>query len=203
MSCGLFLSGYTVRRMASYMIHLKSEVGLSVKWDGQLRLYVTVIPYFSNKTCGLCGNFNNIQGDDFINNDGAIETNVIAFANSWSTDSVCNKTVHVKNPCETQVQRAAGAERKCNVLKKYPFQGCHHTVNPEDGYVANCKYDVCGCQDGTLCYCSALEDYAHACAQLGHVVNWKNTGVAPECGKSIFSSTARLVNLYGMPVLCS
>lgn len=165
------------------MIRLTSDIGLDLKWDGLLRLYVTVTPHFSDKTCGLCGNYNGKQEDDFMNNDRAIEINAIAFANSWSTDTLCNKTVYTRNPCETQVQRAAEAENKCNSLMKYPFEVCHHSVNPQDFYIQNCKYDVCGCQDGTLCYCSAIEDYVHACAQRGYVINWRNTGVAPECGK--------------------
>ena len=178
-----FILGITLTRISSQMTRLQSDIGLDVKWDGVLRLYVTVQPHFVNKTCGLCGNYNNIQDDDFMNNDHAVETNVLAFANSWAT-TVCNKTVYVKNPCETMVQRAAEADTKCNVLKKEPFQVCHHSVDPLDHYIQNCKYDVCGCQDGTVCYCSALEDYAHACARHGHVINWRNTGVVPECGTS-------------------
>ncbi|XP_046856218.1 von Willebrand factor-like [Xenia sp. Carnegie-2017] len=176
-----FAPGIAITRIAFGMLRLRSNIGLDVQWDTFTRLYVTVQPQYANSTCGLCGNYNGNQGDDFMNNDGAIETNVVAFGNSWVA-RWCNKTAtSMVDTCEIMVQRFSIAESKCKVLKQKPFRVCHQSVDPEDQYIQNCKFDLCGCRDGTQCYCDAIADYAHACLRYGHVINWRNTGLLPEC----------------------
>ena len=39
--------------------------GLKISWDGHHGVFVGVVPSFSGKTCGLCGNYNGISTDDF------------------------------------------------------------------------------------------------------------------------------------------
>ena len=181
-------SGFYITRVSS-LTHLTLDNGLKVTWDGYLRLYVTLDSSYGGKTCGLCGNFNHDQRDDFLNRENIVDTNAISFGNSWKTDSVCEDASYKeKNPCEIYVQRASDASTKCGILRQEPFRQCHHSVDPEDGYIKNCEADVCGCVDARACYCSAIADYAYQCARHGVVVEWRNNkGIAPDCGTYIRS----------------
>ncbi|KAL9966350.1 hypothetical protein ACROYT_G024405 [Oculina patagonica] len=172
---------YIIRQLSSSMTSVHSPVGLTVKWDGITRAYVTVQPRFRGMTCGLCGTFNNNQNDDLTTKENVVETSITAFGNSWKVNPSCNDTHPSKHPCEVQIQRKATAETLCNRLLHAPFSKCHHTVDPSDGYIASCMYDVCGCQQGTQCLCSAVAAYVHDCARQGVVIEWMNSNVMPEC----------------------
>lgn len=175
------------------MTSVYSPVGLNVKWDGISRAYVIVQPRFRGMTCGLCGTFNNNQNDDLTTKENVVETSVTAFGNSWKVNPACNDTQPSKHPCEMQIQRKATAEKLCNRLLHAPFSRCHHTVDPSDGYIASCMFDVCGCQQGTQCLCSAIAAYVHDCARQGVVIEWMNSNVMPECSEYfVFLSFSRL-----------
>ena len=165
------------------MTSVQSPVGLLVKWDGISRAYVTVQPRFRGMTCGLCGTFNSNQNDDLTTKENVVETSVTAFGNSWKVNPACNDTQLSKHPCEMQIQRKATAEKLCNRLLQAPFSRCHHSVDPADGYIASCMFDVCGCQQGTQCLCSAIAAYVHDCARQGIVIEWMNSSVMPECSE--------------------
>ena len=171
-------------RSSSLMTRVVSDIGVEVKWDGISRVYVTVQSQWKGKTRGLCGNFNRDQNDDFMTTEKIIETDVALFGDSWKFDTDCKHvTRNVPHPCTVHVQRASEAEKMCNVLKQPPFTKCHHVVNPDEGYLQSCKYDVCGCQDGTSCLCSAVATYTHDCARHGVEIIWRNPSVLPECSK--------------------
>ena len=163
------------------MTSVYSPLGVDVKWDGTSRVYVKVHSSFRGRTCGLCGTFNNNQNDDLTTKESVIESSVIAFGNSWKVNPGCNNTKSWRHPCEVQIQRRARAEKLCNRLLQTPFDKCHHTVDPADGYIASCVYDVCGCQQGTQCLCSAIAAYVHDCARQGLIIDWINSRAMPEC----------------------
>lgn len=177
----LFLE-FSISRVST-VTHLHVNNGLKVTWDGNLRLYVTLDSLYSGRTCGLCGNFNHDQRDDFTNRESIVESNAISFANSWKTDINCEDvSKKEKNPCEIFVQRASAASTKCGILRLDPFRQCHHSVDPEDGFIQNCESDVCGCENAKACYCSAISDYVYHCSRHGVIIDWRNKGFAPECG---------------------
>ena len=169
--------------MSSSITSVESSIGLNVRWDGNSRVYVTVEPRFRNRTCGLCGTFNSNQNDDLTTKENVVETSVSSFGNSWKVDAGCKDTKPTRHPCEVQVQRKAFADKKCNKLLQFPFTKCHHTIDPNDGYIESCRYDVCGCQQGTSCLCSSLAAYVHDCAKHGVPIEWRNSKVMPECGE--------------------
>ena len=142
-------------------------------------------PQYKAGTCGLCGNYDHNQGNDFISNDQIVESSLLEFTRSWRSDLSCNESLPTRNPCEVYIQRADEARARCDVLRRAPFGVCHDVVDPEDGYVQQCEHDVCACQDAVGCYCTALAKYASDCARRGVVVNWRNAGVVPSCGMLI------------------
>uniref|UniRef100_A0A8V0Z362 IgGFc-binding protein n=1 Tax=Gallus gallus TaxID=9031 RepID=A0A8V0Z362_CHICK len=47
-----------------------TDFGLRVKFDGNHRVEVTLPSTFGQKVCGMCGNYNGMAADDFLNPDG-------------------------------------------------------------------------------------------------------------------------------------
>ena len=195
MTSDVVIAGIIVDRSSSLITRVTSDIGVEITWDGISRVYVTVQSHWSGKTRGLCGNFNKNQDDDFTTIENNIETDVALFGESWKLDPSCKSVnKHHAHPCTVHVQRASEAERMCNILKKAPFTKCHHVVNIDEGYLQSCKYDVCGCQDGTKCLCSAIASYTHDCARQGVEIVWRNPSTLPECSKYC-STDCRIQNI--------
>ncbi len=57
-------------------------------------------PAYAGKTCGLCGNYNGNQGDDFLTVGGLVETRVEGFGNAWKMNADCdNIQLQPSDPC--------------------------------------------------------------------------------------------------------
>lgn len=52
-----------IERLADYLL-VKSAFGFSLAWDGDSGVYLKMSEEHHGAPCGLCGNFNNIAGDD-------------------------------------------------------------------------------------------------------------------------------------------
>ena len=178
-----------LRQVSSFFVQLSATVGFSILYDGYTRVYLTVSPIFKDKTEGLCGTFNKNQNDDFKTSEGGVEKNAIAFGNSWSLDSDCWKPQTSSNPCDIQFQKTQIADKKCGKLKSHPFTQCHHVVSP-DHYIYACKYDVCGCIDGSNCLCNAIAAYTKECSEHGVVIEWRTESIFPECSEWLFYYSA-------------
>lgn len=72
------------------------------------------------------------------------------------------------------------AEDSCSVLMSPAFEPCHHEVSPTP-YVKNCRFDVCSCSSGKDCLCSAIANYAAACARKSILVQWRQPDFCRKC----------------------
>lgn len=70
---------------------ITTDFGLTVKFDGSHRVEVTLPSTFGQKVCGMCGNYNGMAADDFLNPEGVLEPDSTSLGNSWqvSNDSRC------------------------------------------------------------------------------------------------------------------
>ncbi|XP_028910294.1 von Willebrand factor isoform X3 [Ornithorhynchus anatinus] len=150
---------------------------LQVDWDGRGTLLVKISPIYFDKTCGLCGNYNGNQGDDFLAPSGLEEPSVEGFGNAWKLRDDCqNLQKQDSDPCHLNPRLARFAEQACSVLtSSTKFEACRHVLSVAP-YRRNCHYDVCSCADGPGCLCTAIAAYAAACAQRGVVVDWREPG---------------------------
>ncbi|XP_078687331.1 uncharacterized protein LOC144919685 [Branchiostoma floridae x Branchiostoma belcheri] len=191
-----------IHRSSSMFVSLTSSIGLIVEWDGETRMYVTVSPEFKGKTCGLCGNFNGNQMDDFTVK-GLPETSVAAFGNSWKANADCLDVPRdqILEACAVNTQRADYADSMCGVINSPIFAACHLVVRP-DPYFKECLFDVCECEMGERCLCSAVANYARACAKNYVPVEWRSPELCPvecsggqemqQCGSSCTSTCRSL-----------
>uniref|UniRef100_H0WT68 von Willebrand factor n=1 Tax=Otolemur garnettii TaxID=30611 RepID=H0WT68_OTOGA len=157
-------------------VRLSYGEDLQIDWDGRGRLLVKLSPAYSGKTCGLCGNYNGDQGDDFRTPAGLAEPLVEDFGNAWKLHGDCQdlQKQH-SDPCALNPRQTRFAEEACAVLKSPAFAACHPAVSPLP-YLRNCRYDVCACSDGRECLCDAVASYAAACARRGVHIAWREPG---------------------------
>ncbi|KAM4618061.1 mucin-2-like [Discoglossus pictus] len=169
----------TIFRPSSFYIIFQSNLGIQVvaQLTPFMQLYVGLEPSFKGKTCGLCGNFNDKQSDDFQTINGVIEGTAASFANTWKTQGDCPNVKNVyEDPCTLSVENAEYAQHWCGLISdpSGPFAPCHSSVLPNI-YQKNCMFDTCNCAKSEDCMCAALSSYVRACAANGvTLTEWRH-----------------------------
>ncbi|MGH0151900.1 UNVERIFIED_CONTAM: hypothetical protein FKN15_042606 [Acipenser sinensis] len=127
---------------------------------------------------GLCGNFNDVQADDFKVSSGVVEGTASAFANSWKTQASCPDVKDTyDNPCSLSVENEKYAQHWCSMLldPQGSFAACHPVINPAT-YKTSCMYDSCNCERSEDCMCAAISSYVRACAAKGvQLDGWRSS----------------------------
>nr|XP_025859702.1 mucin-5AC [Vulpes vulpes] len=183
----------TLFRPSTFFIVAQTNLGLQL--DIQLvpimQVFVRLGPELRGLTCGLCGNFNQNQADDFRALSGVVEGTAAAFANTWKTQAACpNVKNSFEDPCSLSVENEKYAQHWCSRLTDPhgPFAQCHPAVNPGT-YYSNCMFDTCNCEKSEDCLCAALSSYVHACAANGVLLSGWRDGVCTKpmatCPKSL------------------
>ncbi|KAM9013873.1 mucin-5AC-like [Ara ararauna] len=184
-----------VFRPSSFFIIMQTNFGvlLEIQIIPMMQVFVRLDPIFKGQTCvstGLCGNFNDLETDDFKVISGITEGTATAFADTWMTQASCPKVQRsFENPCALSIDNEKYAQHWCGLLtdKDGPFADCHYVVNPSD-YHTNCMYDTCNCQNSEDCLCAALSSYVRACAAKGIQLDGWRTDVCSKytsCPKSL------------------
>ncbi|XP_058383655.1 mucin-5AC-like [Diceros bicornis minor] len=172
-----------------------AQTNLDLQLDVQLvptmQVFVRLAPALQGLTCGLCGNFNQNQADDFRTLSGVVEGTAAAFVNTWKTQAACpNVKNSFEDPCSLSVENEKYAQHWCSRLTDPhgSFSGCHSAVSPST-YYANCMFDTCNCEKSEACMCAALSSYVRACAAKGVLLSDWRDGVCVKptttCPKSM------------------
>ncbi|NWR81076.1 FCGBP protein, partial [Centropus unirufus] len=150
---------------------LRTNFSLTVSFDGQSHLVITVPTSYSGALCGLCGDF---DGDPHNDVPTALA----------STPGCEEPPPH---PCPrldiiTRKQRATRED--CGILlwPEGPFRSCHSVVDPESFFQA-CVTDYCVFRGHKAMVCQAMASYATACQEAGVVLeHWRSKNTcAPAC----------------------
>ncbi|KAM8973916.1 von Willebrand factor isoform 2-T2 [Pelodytes ibericus] len=180
-------NGIFLETEAGYYKLSSQEHGFMVKIDTSGNVQVLLSSKLANKTCGLCGNYNQLAEDDFMTQEGIVAEKSYDFANSWALhggEKRCKRTYPPNNTCNVTSETAEkGFMQRCEMLKtNSAFMKCHLVVNPEP-YVALCEDDMCTCAEEINCPCQTFLEYARTCAQRGVIVSgWSaHTTCKPQC----------------------
>ncbi|XP_007439276.2 mucin-5B, partial [Python bivittatus] len=182
----------TIFKPSTFYIILEINSGLQlvIQIVPLMQLYIYLDPSFQGTTCGLCGNFNNHQTDDFKTLSGLTEGTAPAFANTWKTQADCvNIKQNFKDPCTLSIENEKYARHWCGLLTdpEGPFAKCHLIVNPK-AYHTNCMFDTCNCEKSEDCMCAVLSSYVRACKAKGIDLSGWRTNVCSKyttvCPKS-------------------
>ncbi|XP_061059797.1 mucin-5B [Eubalaena glacialis] len=195
----LSAANVTLFRPSTFFIIAQTQLGLQL--DIQLvpvmQVFVRLAPQLRGQTCGLCGNFNQNQADDFRTISGVVEGTAAAFANTWKTQAACpNVKNGFEDPCSLSVENEKYAQHWCSRLTDPhgPFTRCHAAVNPS-AYYSNCMFDTCSCEKSEDCMCAALSSYVRACAARGVLLGGWRDGV---CTKPMTTCPKSLTYLYNI-----
>ena len=183
-----FLTGVNIVKVGGRTVIIKTDIGLTVQYDGVYNVYVTVQDRYKGKTLGLCGNYNGNPNDEFVKKDKTTTGNANAFSDSWKVDRSCPNPPPLPNPCLNAGALALQAKKKCSLLKLSPFSQCHNAVKQENGFIQDCEYDVCACKaDNPIsCLCEEYSAYVTTCALAGVDIKWKHLTSFIQCGMCLF-----------------
>ncbi|XP_015232371.1 PREDICTED: IgGFc-binding protein [Cyprinodon variegatus] len=160
---------------------IESDFGLTVRYNWDHNLVVTLSDSFAGKTCGLCGNFNSSPADDFTTPSGTQASGIVDFGRSWKvpglgTDPKCrDDCVGGCDSCNSHLMKKYGFDSFCGIITKKsgPFSKCHPVIDPQ-AYMDNCIYDLCMGGGLRQFLCKALESYTEACQDVGiQIQNWR------------------------------
>ncbi|XP_030071430.1 von Willebrand factor [Microcaecilia unicolor] len=172
-------NGVFLETEAGYYKLSSHEHGFVAKIDTSGNVQIMFSNKHFNKTCGLCGNFNNFGDDDFMTQEGIPVLNSYDFANSWALhggDEKCRRVSPPSNTCNISSEIAdKDIMDRCQLLRSSSaFLKCHPQVDPTP-FITLCEDDMCKCAQERTCYCQVLLEYARTCAQHGVVVSGWST----------------------------
>ncbi|XP_054631461.1 mucin-2-like [Dunckerocampus dactyliophorus] len=167
----LFMDDITIFSPSTFYIVIHTVYGLQleIQLTPIMQVHIKAGLSHSGKLHGLCGDFNNVEVDDFKTICGMIEGTAATFANSWRAKGGCpDVTNTLGDPCLLSVDKEKYANHWCSLLTNTSgvFSKCHSEINPEE-YLTSCIYDTCACENSEDCMCAAMSSYVHACAAAG------------------------------------
>ncbi|KAL2097126.1 hypothetical protein ACEWY4_006333 [Coilia grayii] len=192
----------TIKRRGSSVI-LETDFALTVSYhaDGEVR--VRAPGQYSDKLCGMCGNFNHIKEDDFSQPDGSTAPDALTPGQSWKSSGTHCDSPSLPSACqESQEALAYTEESYCGAIlaAEGPFAACSRVLSAES-FFTSCVLDMCVTHGDPDTLCDLLNTYASACLQAGvYVPTWRNATFCPlVCGEhSHYNSCAS-----GCPEVCS
>ncbi|XP_057582973.1 mucin-5B-like [Hippopotamus amphibius kiboko] len=182
------VANVTIFRPTSFFVLVQTGLGLQlqVQLVPLMQAFLRLDPAYHGQMCGLCGNFNQNQADDFRTISGVVEGTAAAFANTWKTQAACpNVKNSFEDPCSLSVENENYAQHWCSLLTDPAgaFSSCHSVVSPGP-FHSNCLFDTCNCEKSEDCMCAALSSYVRACAAQGVLLRGWRDGV---CDKYVSS----------------
>nr|XP_010600897.2 mucin-5AC-like [Loxodonta africana] len=129
----------TLFRPSTFFIIAQTNLGLQldIQLVPTMQVFLRLVSELRGLTCGLCGNFNSMQEDDFRTISGVVEGTAASFFNTWKTQAACpNVKNSFEDPCSLSVENEKYAQYWCSQLTdaKGPFAHCHASVNPATYY---------------------------------------------------------------------
>ncbi|XP_078702865.1 zonadhesin-like [Branchiostoma floridae x Branchiostoma belcheri] len=156
-----------------------TELSVVILYDGSHEVKVEIPSNYQHKMCGLCGNYNGMENDDFQMPNGHIASNWNDFGNSWETDTNACHGDPPTGPPPTEGPCDPNHSDPCDVLTESPgpFTTCHGAVDPQT-YLETCVFDTCATRGQGLCH--NLEAYYDSCADAGvSPFTWRTADLCP------------------------
>uniref|UniRef100_A0A3Q2YZN8 VWFD domain-containing protein n=1 Tax=Hippocampus comes TaxID=109280 RepID=A0A3Q2YZN8_HIPCM len=176
-------SGLTLEKVGMF-VSLSSRLGVTLLWDGGMRVYVRLAAHLRGNVGGLCGNFDGDTENDFTTRQGIVESTAELFGNSWKVSPSCPDVADqdLRDPCSVNSHRVPWARKRCGILTQELFSPCHLEV-PFQQYYDWCVFDACGCDSGgdCECLCTAIATYAEECNRRGVYIRWRSQELCRIC----------------------
>ncbi|CAH1271434.1 FCGBP [Branchiostoma lanceolatum] len=142
---------------------------------------VKVAPFYSDRMCGLCGNYNQDKSDDFMMPDMTIASNVNVFGDSWLVEGEdVDMCIAPLSPPVCVPPLLTMSNDECEIITdpNGPFAACHAVVDPTS-FFDDCVFDMCARDGDIVGLCESLEAYADACEEEGVPITWRTATLCP------------------------
>lgn len=173
---------------------VETDFGLTVQYDWNEYLAVTVPDSFSGSVCGLCGNFNGKKEDDLMTASGSVTSNVGAMGKSWRVPSAADDA-YCRDECGGQCEKCPLSQ--VEILEKQIFckaliqniielAGCQPDLN-STVIQSNCMLDLCWGETVNAYLHNTVQGFADICWRSGYQVpDWRT---ASQSCESILNSS--------------
>ncbi|KAI3358666.1 hypothetical protein L3Q82_015078, partial [Scortum barcoo] len=173
---------------------LETDFGLTVLYDWNEYLAITVPGGFAGSVCGMCGNFNNKNEDDLTTPSGSVASSVAALGNSWrvpgvTDDAHCqDECVGECGNCPLSVVQKLENLIFCEALVQnfVELLGCQPAIDISV-FQNSCMIDLCRGEEVNTYLCNTLQGFADICQRAGaKPSNWRTSTQCPtpKCPKN-------------------
>ncbi|XP_070702064.1 IgGFc-binding protein-like [Pempheris klunzingeri] len=173
---------------------VETDFGLTVKYDWNQYLVITVPSSYAANMCGLCGNFNNKKEDDLTMPSGSMAGSVAALGKSWrvlgaADDAFChNGCVGQCENCPVSEVQKLEKQIFCSALIKNfaELLGCQPQIDG-DVFQSSCMLTLCAGETVETYLTNTLQGFADICQRSGvKVPDWRTPTKSPipKCPKN-------------------
>nr|XP_021326446.1 mucin-2 [Danio rerio] len=164
------VSGILVEENTIYT-RLYSKMGITVMWNKDDAVMVELDSKYSNRTCGLCGDFNGIP----VYNEFIQSGRTVGYTEFGNMHRVPNPTHQCEDPFENVdeqnvVDQCEKYRADCaDLLEDEKWSSCSWVLDPE-AYIKACTNDLCNRQpedEDTTALCATLTEYSRQCSHAG------------------------------------
>ncbi|XP_041932210.1 IgGFc-binding protein-like [Alosa sapidissima] len=153
---------------------VETDFRLTLSYDWNSVVMVTLPSTYMGAMCGLCGNFNGNVSDDLLMKNGQVANTGAEMGQSWRVAEIPGCLDSCKGPCpDCDITQKILYETNdyCGLLNDLsgPFRECVAVIDPSTFYQA-CLYDVCLHQGKGSMQCKTLTAYTAACQAKGITV---------------------------------
>uniref|UniRef100_A0A9J8CQW9 Mucin 2, oligomeric mucus/gel-forming n=1 Tax=Cyprinus carpio carpio TaxID=630221 RepID=A0A9J8CQW9_CYPCA len=150
---------------------LYSKMGITVMWNKEDAVMVELDSKYSNRTCGLCGDFNGVPVySEFIESGRRV-----GYTEFGNMHRVPNPTHVCEDPFENDDECSMSFSQQradcADLLEDEKWSSCSWVLNPEP-YIKACTNDICSSQpedeDTSIsALCATLSEYSRQCSHSG------------------------------------
>ncbi|KAK5862889.1 hypothetical protein PBY51_018240 [Eleginops maclovinus] len=166
-----------------------TSFGLTLRFNWNSYVSLTLPSSYSSATGGLCGNYNGKPGDDLLKRDGNLANHINVFGHSWKVGGDAGCTSDCPNgkcpECEPALILRYGDQKYCGIIadKLGPFGQCHSKLD-HTSFLKDCVFDLCMYQGHASALCNSLTAFSTSCQEAGATVgSWRTpTFCPPSCG---------------------
>ncbi|MCI4390787.1 hypothetical protein PGIGA_G00126870 [Pangasianodon gigas] len=181
---------------------LQTNFNLSISFATSGALQVTVPIQYSDKLCGMCGNFNSVMDDDKNMSGRSLVKDTQILGQKWkSANSLCQEAI-VPSMCSESEKLEYASNMYCGVLlsQNGPFSKCSSSLDTSSLF-RSCISEMCTTKGDHKAFCDVLQAVEKSCSEAGiSVTGWRNaTHCSLACGSnSHFNACSR-----DCPATCS
>lgn len=152
---------------------LQTNFNLSLAFAESGALQVTVPIQYSDKLCGMCGNFNNVMEDDKNMPDRSLVKDI---QNQRQSASFLCQDPIVPSMCSESEKLEYASKMYCGVLlsQNGPFSKCSSFLDTK-GLFRSCISEMCTTKGDHEAFCIVLQAVEKSCSEVGiSVSGWRN-----------------------------